>query len=221
MVERTFSLGGGGEPDATGATGSFSVDNGDGSRDDTGADQFGAFKLGAVTRDDGDDSVFDPERHVGPDKRNANGSYTRKRGRKAGAGNTSRKAKAHNSSSLASSIDALTGMLVIAHTGLASVTKVHELAIDEGEGRSLAMSLANVLDQYDITPDPKVTAMVGLIFTAGTIYGPRVYLYRERIKQEKLAKRPSATVVPLHAEQPATYDPLQFTPPDASIPPGI
>jgi len=71
---------------------------------------------------------------------------------------------------------------------LASVTKIEELSLDQTEGKTLAVALANVLAEFDIQPDPKVQAIVGLVVAGASIYGPRMYLYNERIKAEK-AKR--------------------------------
>ena len=76
-------------------------------------------------------------------------------------------------------------MLAIVHVGLASVTKTPELELEEDEAKSLAMASANVMEQFNITPDPKVTAVLGLVTTCGMIYGPRVYSIRERKKEEK------------------------------------
>jgi hypothetical protein len=76
-------------------------------------------------------------------------------------------------------------MLAIVHIGLAAATKTPELALEEQESEILAKSIANVLDEFDIRPDPKVEAIVGLVTTAGMIYGPRVYLISERKKREK------------------------------------
>jgi len=53
------------------------------------------------------------------------------------------------------------------------------------EADALANAAANVLIEFDIQPNPKVQAIVGLVMTAGSIYGPRVYLIRERKKGEK------------------------------------
>ena len=127
---------------------------------------------------------FDPAIHSGPDKFNRDGTFRKKRGRKAGTGSGANRGKATDYSA---SLDAFTGMLAIVHVGLASVTKTPELVLEEDEAKSLAMASANVLEQFDITPDPRVTAIVGLITTCGVIYGPRVYLVRERRKAEREA----------------------------------
>lgn len=125
---------------------------------------------------------FDPSIHSGPDKLNRDGTFRKKRGRKAGTGSGANRGKA---SDYSASLDAFTGMLAIVHVGLAGVTKTPELVLEEDEAKSLAMASANVLEQFDITPDPRVTAVLGLVTTCGMIYGPRVYLIRERKKEER------------------------------------
>lgn len=138
----------------------------------------------------GDDFTFDPDRHISRDKRNADGSYRRKRQRR-GAGNSSASTgnrKAKNSAS----VDTLNGILTIIHTALAAATKTPELALEDEESRALATATANVLNEFDITPDPKIQAIVGLIATAGMIYGPRVVLIRMRkASEEKEAEKPT------------------------------
>jgi len=187
MVERTFSLDGSGEHDATGASGT--IDN-----------ELGAVGFDTGTGDDsgtgdsgGDDFTFDPVRHLGPDRTNADGSFTRKRKRKSGGKSESRATAAPRSKTKAdhsASIDALTNTLIIVHAGLASVSKIKELEIDQTEGKSLAIALANVLAEFDIQPDPKVQAIVGLVVAGASIYGPRMYLYNERMKAEKAKRVP-------------------------------
>lgn len=185
MVERTFSLDGSGTGDDEGT-----IDNLAGTGDSSNAGpvgEFGAFTLGSGN-DDGDG--FNPDIHVGRNKRNANGEFTRKRGRRAGnsAAGGSKKGRAH-SPDLSASIDALSGVLFLVHGGLASFTKVPEVALETSEATSLATGIANVMEQYDLTPDPKVTAWVGLIMTASAIYGPRMYIYRERKREERKNKK--------------------------------
>lgn len=137
---------------------------------------------GASGETDSSGTRFDPAIHSGPDKLNRDGTFRKKRGRKAGTGSGANRGKA---SDYSASLDAFTGMLAIVHVGLASVTKTPELVLEEDEAKSLAMASANVLEQFDITPDPRVTAVLGLVTTCGMIYGPRVYLIRERKREEK------------------------------------
>lgn len=122
---------------------------------------------------------FDPSIHAGPDKRNADGSYRRKRGRKAGAGNRNSRPSDNSAS-----VETLSRLLTIVHLGIATVTKTPELNLDQGEADSLAMASANVLEQFDIRPDPKIEAVIGLVTTAGVIYGSKVYMIKARKKEE-------------------------------------
>jgi hypothetical protein len=79
-------------------------------------------------------------------------------------------------------------MLSIVHVGLASVTKTPELVLDDDDAKALTGATCNVLEQFDITPNPKVAAVIGLVTTAGMIYGPKVYMIRERKKEEREAR---------------------------------
>lgn len=135
---------------------------------------------------------FDPRIHVDPDKRNADGSYTRKRGRKtgsAGAGNNPQKKAAD----LKGSIDSLAKTLVVVHLGLANITNTPELVIDADESKLLANATANLLEQFDLKPDPKIQALIGLVMAAGTVYGPRAFMIRQRKLQEAKEKKDSGT----------------------------
>lgn len=124
---------------------------------------------------------FDATIHVAFDKRNADGSFRRKRGRKSNSASSGNRTKANNQAS----IEGLTRMLAIIHIGLASATKTPELKLEDDEAEALAKSTAVVLEEFDIRPDPKIEAIIGLVTTAGMIYGPRVYLISERKKRER------------------------------------
>lgn len=136
---------------------------------------------------------FDPSIHVAPDKRNRDGSFTRKRGRKAGGSYRSNPRQA--ASDLGTSIEALSKTLVIIHTGIAGVTGLPELVIDKAEGDMLANATANVLAQFDITPDPKTQAIIGMIMACGAVYGPRAFAYRMRKAQEAKETEPGTAGV--------------------------
>lgn len=77
-------------------------------------------------------------------------------------------------------------VLAIVHIGIAGATKTPELALEESEAEALANATANVLSEFDIRPDPKIEAVIGLVMVAGTIYGPRIYNIRERKKEERI-----------------------------------
>lgn len=180
------------------------ANNGSSENSGTG-DAFGGVSLGSSATTagngggNGDDArdafgtAFDPAIHSGRDKFNSDGSYSKKRGRRAGGSGPSAsgqrsQTRANHSSSI-DAINALSNTLIIVHAGISSVTKVTELQIDKTEGDALAAALANILAEFDIAPDKRTQAIVGGIVTAGTIYGPRFYLYNERMKAQK--KKPA------------------------------
>lgn len=148
----------------------FGSTAGDGS--DTGGN--GGGSGGGIGGDD-----FDPAIHVGRDKRNADGSYRKRRGRRPSASSGSRK-----SSNNSASLDALTRTIFIAHLGIATATKTPELALEDKESETLAVAVSNVLEEFDIKPNPKAEAIIGLIIASGSIYGPRIYNIRARKKTE-------------------------------------
>lgn len=123
---------------------------------------------------------FDPAIHIGRDKRNADGSYRRKRGRKS-AGNPSAP-RSRTKADHSASVDSLARMLGYLHMGIAGATKSPEMLLNDDEAKALAAATANVLQEFDIRPSPKAEAIVGLAVTAGGIYGPRAYFIRERIR---------------------------------------
>lgn len=197
-----FSFDGSGEQ---GIEGSPSVSGGEPSNGGTTGDAYGASDWGASGDGERDaaGTAFDPDQHSGG--KNRDGTWRRKRGRKAGASaSAGSPKKTRTAPNLSASIDALSSTLMIVHAGIASVTKVPEISIDKDESDALAKSVANVLDQFDITPDPKVQAIVGLVVTAGTIYGPRMYLYRERLKQEAKDKDKSKGAIVINAPFPVS-----------------
>jgi len=61
--------------------------------------------------------------------------------------------------------------------------------LEDGEAENLAKATATVLTEFDIRPDPKVEAVIGLVTAAGLIYGPRIYLITERKKEEALERQ--------------------------------
>jgi hypothetical protein len=84
--------------------------------------------------------------------------------------------------------------LAIFHVAIATATKTPELMIGDDEAKSLASATINVLDQYDIRPDPKIEAMVTLIGVAAATYAPRVVAIRMRKAQEAEEKKGKAGV---------------------------
>lgn len=123
------------------------------------------------------------------------GKPNRKRGRKSGSGSgtsgsTGAKSVARNSQAVAIGLDTFSQSLMIVHMGLASFTGFDKFALEKKEADNLAASVANVMDQFDMTPDPKFTAVVGLVTTASMIYGPRIYLYKAHKSTKEKEKKP-------------------------------
>lgn len=131
--------------------------------------------------------------------RRTDGKPAKKRGRKAGTSpaaatnpkTESRKTATNKNANLAASLDSLSGVLVILHAGIAAATKTPEIELDEDESKQLAKAVSNVMDQFDFAPDPKVTAIVGLVTTAGVIYAPKIVLIRARNAAEKAERKSS------------------------------
>lgn len=116
------------------------------------------------------------------------GKPRKKRGRKPG-GKTGRRSQPKSAGNN-QAINSLTQALILVHMGLAGVTKFPDFALDpKTEAEPLANSISNVLAEFDVEPNPKFTAMVGLISTASVIYGPRIYLYKQQKEEQKKEKK--------------------------------
>lgn len=142
---------------------------------------------GRVTDSRGDE--FDPTIHSGGFNRD--GSFRRKRGRRAGSGKTSQKARAD----IKEAAEILTKGLLISHAALAAVSKTPELVLDEPEAQALAESGLTLLELYDIRPDPKVEAAIAFAGVLGMTYGTRIVAIRARRAQEKKEEKPGVAGV--------------------------
>lgn len=123
----------------------------------------------------------------------ASGKPRRKRGRKSGgsSGGSSAgasKSGARNSQNLGLGLETLSNSLMIVHVGLAALTDFKKWELEKKESDALSASIANVMEQFDMTPDPRFAAIAGLLTTGAMIYGPRLYLYKE-YTNEKQRKR--------------------------------
>jgi len=83
-------------------------------------------------------------------------------------------------------------MIGFFHIGVANMAKCPELELSDSESKNLAAATAKVLEQFDMKPDPRITAVVGLITTAGTVYVPRYYLITKRREKERENRRATA-----------------------------
>lgn len=141
---------------------------------------------------DGAGTVFDPREHIHPDKRNADGSFRRKRGRKSGSGS---KARAQVYSDIEKSAEMLTKGLLLFHTSLAAMTQTPELMLAEEEAKGLSESGLTLLSLYDIRPDPKIEAAIIFASQVGLVYGTRIVAIKNRKAAEAKAKREQKATV--------------------------
>lgn len=123
---------------------------------------------------------FDPNIHIGRDRINADGTFKRKRGRKAGSGNSAKAGPIN--------LNGLEAILVSMHTMMAAATSSPELVLDKDEASAITAAIAGVAEQYPMTIDPKALAWANLVMAATMVYGPRVYLIRERKNKERRAE---------------------------------
>lgn len=128
----------------------------------------------------------------------ADGTPAKKRGRKPGQKNGETveavKAKPKNKADnkLATSVDMLAAQFQLLNTGIAFLTKFDDFALEDSEAKSMAIATANVMDQFDYVPDPKIAACMALVTTTSMIYGPRIYLYnshRKKLREKRIATK--------------------------------
>lgn len=89
-------------------------------------------------------------------------------------------------------VDALAQLLALAHGTLALLTKTPELEITENESRMLANPLSDVLVLYDVVPPPELLVAMQIMHAASYVYGPRIVMIRNRLKEEREARAAEA-----------------------------
>lgn len=139
----------------------------------------------------GDDFTFDPARHAGTDKRNADGSYRRKRGRKPGSTSGDKpKARARVRDLDAKASGYAMGLYSI-HAMLA-VKAGDVWSMEEEEAKRIGAAIANFEQHFPVNVDPKVVAAVQLCGVLAWSYGPRVAVTLQEVKERKRAKQEAA-----------------------------
>jgi len=130
---------------------------------------------------------FDPTIHSSPDARNGDGTFRRKRGRKAGGHNSKSRSQVH--SDIKETAVFLTQGLLLFHTSIAAMTNTPEMVLEEEEAKAVAESGLTLAAMYDVTPDPKLQAAINFAIIMGTTYGTRLVAIRARKSQEKEERR--------------------------------
>ena len=108
-----------------------------------------------------------------------------RRGRPRGSKNVSTKATKENANDL-------TAILASVHFMLATLTKVPELNLEEAEARKLAEAIAKVNAHYGgfVLPE-KYLVWANFTIALGTVYGPRIVAYSNRVASEVEQKKAS------------------------------
>lgn len=90
------------------------------------------------------------------------------------------------------------------HAILAAGLKTPEIALSKVEAETLAKATAEVAKHYPHAIDPKTIAWVNLATCMGLTYGPRVYMIRQRLDNEKRERRkgPAPTPANVNASEP-------------------
>jgi len=83
-------------------------------------------------------------------------------------------------------------MLLAMHMMIATATGASEMMLSPPEGHMLAEALATLSDHYKIKLDGKAGAVLGLIYAAGAVYGPRAVAIAIRVRKQKRDVHPSA-----------------------------
>lgn len=109
----------------------------------------------------------------------------KRRGRPPGSKTGSRTTKTAQKIPVTLKLDKLADMLVKIHTGLAVVTKSPEMLIDKSEATDVVNSGTELLEFYDLNPDPKTVAWLNFLGTMGMVYGTRVMAISNRPKEVK------------------------------------
>lgn len=118
----------------------------------------------------------------------ASGTEPKRRGRKPGSKNGSGSGNAKGRVDKGS-VETLSRLLLLVHTGLAAVTKTPELNLEKGEADLLAGPTADILAELNLTPDPRLEKAIAMITVCGIVYGPRAYNIRKRWEQENRERR--------------------------------
>lgn len=144
-----------------------------------------AVLAGTGNGDGSDDRTFDPDRHIGRDRINADGTFRRKRQRGSKRGSDA----APKGKALPYNLSAVEGMLFNIHAVLG--TRVPEIVLTSEEARTLAEAMIEVQRHYPNTVfSPVVAAWMNLGIVAGGVYIPRIVNIRARVAKEREEQAP-------------------------------
>lgn len=99
---------------------------------------------------------------------------------------------------------ALAKQLMFGHAVAASITKLPDLALDQGEAQILAEAITTLMEEYDIALSGKSAALLGMAGAVAIVYGPRIMLIAEQAKKnkaERKARQAQQTQAQMHVVQ--------------------
>jgi hypothetical protein len=155
--------------------------------------------FGGPNAGDHDDNgtSFDPVRHSG--RRNRDGSWSLKRGRsgpRTGSGERRKSTKEKELSE--ANLAALERTLKIFYAGLAGLSNAPEWRLDDEDTHTLGVATGAFLVEFDMKPDDKLTATVGLVTALAAVNGPKIWLIRERMQKQKNRQPTKPEQAPIH-----------------------
>ena len=94
-------------------------------------------------------------------------------------------------------VDLFAKQLVGWHAMLALATKNPIWIISEGEAKSLASALKDVMMMHSINIDPRTLAYVKLLGVIAMLYGPKFFYLAQEAKQRRDANPPEKDITPM------------------------
>lgn len=163
-------------------------------------------------RDEWDHAVFNPEFHLGEDRRNADGTFRIRRAPEGGAGTGPRTIARGPQEARPLPVSTVEMFLVAAHYGLAKIAREPLLQIDKTEANDLAKPIVKLSELYGMKVDPRTEAWGMLIMACVAVYGPKFVALQAKASESRARRRagqpspgprpaPSAPT-PIHGDQP-------------------
>lgn len=146
------------------------------------------YRIGDDPRDDGDPRIIRDEQ--GRPTFSPSGRLRKRRDGSGGvSGGTTSSQSGARPARKKVPVDALSRLLLMSHVILANVTKTPELEINEDESMMIANPLSELLVLYEVQVDPRILQAMELAGACSYVYGPRIYMIRERLKEEAQARK--------------------------------
>jgi hypothetical protein len=131
----------------------------------------------------------------------------KRRGRKPGSKNAKK--------TLPNNLEGLEALLYSIHSGVAAISKIPEIKLEETECHELTEAAAKVAAFYPVGINPKFIAWSHFFGVCCFVYGPRFYAFKDRMKKEHPPNRPKVVTLPLQG----TNGPASEAKPNGAPPP--